>query len=71
MKPAKSKRRVLTAREKTMRNRYTRLAKYTAGYVVYLQVGVQGFEINSFRQRKSEAEWTRDMLAIAISRIEL
>lgn len=67
MKPTRRK---LTARELDMRKRYTRIVKFTDGYSVLLQIDHQGFIINSIRDHKKEAEWTRDMLAIALARIK-
>lgn len=67
----KPKRRVLTAREKLMRERCTRLVDWPVSYAVFLVVGCQTFQIGVNFETKKEAEWMRDMIAIALSGIEL
>ena len=65
-----TKRRKLTAREKLMRAKYTRHVTWCRGsHTVYLQVDHQGFTINGEVKNKRKADWLRDMLAIALSRI--
>ena len=65
-----SKRRKLTAREQAMRAKYTRHVTWCKGsHTVYLQVDHQGFTINGETENKRKADWLRDMLAIALSRI--
>lgn len=72
MKPIPPKRRELTAREKLMRKKYTRTLWVDHGvYGLFLQIEVQGFRVGGDFCTKNEAEWTRDMLAIALARIEL
>lgn len=67
----KPKRRVLTAREKLMRDRYTRIVKMPNGHFVFITVGFQSFSVGGESPTAREAEWLRRMLAIAISKIEL
>lgn len=70
-KSKKPKRRVLTAREKLMREKYTRLVKwFPRCHAVTLVVGVHSFNLMGKFTSKAEAEWMRDMLAIALSGIE-
>lgn len=54
-----------------MRERYTRLVEWPVSYAVFLAVDVQSFQIGRNFETRIEAEWTRDMLAIALARMEL
>lgn len=68
------KRRVLTAREKLMRKKYTRLVQWDKRchfYAVFLTVDFQSFGLGAGFIDKHNAEWTRDMLAAALAKIEL
>jgi hypothetical protein len=71
MEGMKPLRRKLTAREKLMRDKYTRSVTWTKGsHTVFLQIDHQGFGLQEC-ENKNKAEWLRDMLAIALARIEL
>lgn len=53
-----------------MREKYTRLAKYSPRhYGLFLSVGVQSFKLVVDFETLREAEWTRDMLAIALANV--
>lgn len=67
----KPKRRALTAREKQMREKYTRLVEWPGSRAVFLTVGCQTFQIWDGFRTKKEAQWMRDMLAVALSNIKL
>ena len=65
-----SKRRKLTAREQLMRRNYTTGTKWFPGcYVVHLRVDLQSFTVGGDCKSQKKADWLRDMLAIALSRI--
>lgn len=59
----------LTKRQKELREKYTRIAKYDDEYAAYLQIDHQGFNVTYETTNKKHAEWSRDMLAIAIERL--
>lgn len=63
------KRRVLTAREKQMREKYTRLVEWPVSYAVFLSIDVQSFQIGGNFETKKQAEWMRDMIAVALAKI--
>lgn len=58
----------LTARQKELRGKYTRLAKVAGEWTPFLQIDQQGFQTYASKTKKG-AEWTRDMLAIALDRM--
>ncbi len=64
----KRTRRKLTPREASIRRRYT--ATNTQGHRVMLRVDCQSFWLEGESNTKVHAEWTRDMLAIALAKIK-
>ncbi len=60
--------RKLTALQEKLRVRHTRLHKTPRFYRVELVIGNQGFMLSEAFS-KPEAEWLRDMLAVALSKV--
>lgn len=59
----------LTERQKELRKKYTRITQIGGEYVAYLQIDHQGFNVTYDTTNKKHAEWSRDMLAIALDRM--